>query len=109
MREIFSIFIKRSSRNFILSKLPTEVKEIRSLSSVVAHGLEENVTLEEIKNAVWSYVSEKAPGLFIRRYRDLLKEDIFASMEGFMAKARIPLGCSSSFINLIPKKIVWSP
>ena len=33
-----------------------------------------------------------------------MKEDILASVEDFIPKARIPSGCNSSFITLIPKK-----
>ena len=67
------------------------------------------VSLEEIKNAVWSCGSDKAPGpdgltfCLIKRYWDVFKIDIADCVGQFCHSSFIPSGCNSSFITLIPK------
>lgn len=63
----------------------------------------------EIKEAVWDYGGDKAPGLdgfnfnFIKRYWDMLKEDVEEVMLFYHEGENISVGCSASFITLIPK------
>nr|GEU63410.1 RNA-directed DNA polymerase, eukaryota, reverse transcriptase zinc-binding domain protein [Tanacetum cinerariifolium] len=71
--------------------------------------LETNISIDEIKDAVWDCGSDKAPGpdgftlAFVKRYWDLLKLDIHVFVASFCASKKTPLGSYSSLITLIPK------
>ncbi|GKD72833.1 hypothetical protein Tco_1331115, partial [Tanacetum coccineum] len=71
--------------------------------------LESEVSLEEIKEVVWDCGSDKSPrpdGFsfgFIKRYWNMMKNDIFAAISEFFNNGDIPIGCNASFITLIPK------
>ncbi|GJW16081.1 RNA-directed DNA polymerase, eukaryota, reverse transcriptase zinc-binding domain protein [Tanacetum coccineum] len=71
--------------------------------------LESEVSLEEIKEVVWDCGSDKSPrpdGFsfgFIKRYWNMMKNDIFAAISEFSNNGDIPIGCNASFITLIPK------
>lgn len=64
---------------------------------------------EEIKEAVWSCGSDKAPGPdgftfnFCKKYWDLIKIDVIRFVKDFELSGSIANGCNSSFISLIPK------
>ena len=67
--------------------------------------LESEVSLEEVKDAVWDCGSDKSPGPdgftfgFIKRYWKLMKDDFFAAVYEFFNKGDIPIGCNASFIT----------
>ncbi|GKA40549.1 RNA-directed DNA polymerase, eukaryota [Tanacetum coccineum] len=71
--------------------------------------LKRNVTIKEIKRAVWDYGTNKSPGPyeftfeFFFRYWKFLKNDISAAFIDFFSSGTFPKGCNSSFIALIPK------
>ncbi|GJZ87098.1 RNA-directed DNA polymerase, eukaryota [Tanacetum coccineum] len=71
--------------------------------------LECEVTLEELKRAVWDCGSEKSPGPdgfsfgFYRHFWAVIENDVFKAVKHFFMYADIPKGCNSSFIALIPK------
>lgn len=71
--------------------------------------LETNVTVDEIKDAVWECGGDKAPGpdgftfKFIKQFWLLLLSDIVSYVEEFFNSGIIPKGCNSSFIILIAK------
>ncbi|GJR92121.1 putative RNA-directed DNA polymerase, eukaryota, reverse transcriptase zinc-binding domain protein [Tanacetum coccineum] len=73
------------------------------------NALEDNVSNEEIKAAVWDCGSQKAPGpdgftfLFIKSYWELFKPDVEAAVRDFFDHFAMPKGANSSFITLIPK------
>lgn len=64
---------------------------------------------EEIDEAVNSCDGQKAPGpdgfnfSFIKSSWEIIKEDIYAMVEEFWMSSRLPRGCNSTFITLIPK------
>ncbi|GJX45144.1 ribonuclease H-like domain-containing protein [Tanacetum coccineum] len=64
---------------------------------------------EEIKRVVWDCGSDKAPGPdgftfgFFKRFREVIKEDVFAFVRSFQNRRVIPRGYNPSFIALIPK------
>ncbi|KAI3507508.1 hypothetical protein L1887_22495 [Cichorium endivia] len=66
-------------------------------------------TLEEIKRAIDRCGNDKAPGpdgfsfKFIKRFWDLIKDDILACVKHFEGNGLFSSGCNSSFIALIPK------
>ncbi|GJT60451.1 putative RNA-directed DNA polymerase, eukaryota, reverse transcriptase zinc-binding domain protein [Tanacetum coccineum] len=73
------------------------------------NALEDNVSKEEIKAAVWDCGSQKAPGpngftfLFINLYWELFKPDVEAAMRDFFDHFVMSKGEKSSFITLILK------
>nr|GEX37072.1 putative RNA-directed DNA polymerase, eukaryota, reverse transcriptase zinc-binding domain protein [Tanacetum cinerariifolium] len=79
-----------------------------NLSSSNHDILEKDVTLEEIKSAVWDCGNDKATGHdgfpfgFIKRYWELLKNDNMEFVTRFL-KMKMRMGSNSSFITLIQK------
>lgn len=71
--------------------------------------LEARVTEEEVWRALKNCGSKKAPGLygfnmgFIKKYWNILKEDLLKAVEYFWHFGCISNGCNSSFFTLIPK------
>nr|GEY02874.1 RNA-directed DNA polymerase, eukaryota [Tanacetum cinerariifolium] len=71
--------------------------------------LESNVTIEEIKRAVWDCGIDKSlrpDGFtfgFYRRYWDIIKKDAADAVSFFFISGNFPKGGNSSFISLIPK------
>ncbi|KAK9077285.1 hypothetical protein SSX86_005622 [Deinandra increscens subsp. villosa] len=67
-------------------------------------------SLQEIKCAVWSCGSDKAPGpdgfnfRFIKTHWDLLGPNFLEILQHFHSTGTISPGCNSSFISLIPKR-----
>ncbi|XP_071688124.1 uncharacterized protein [Rutidosis leptorrhynchoides] len=62
-----------------------------------------------VRLAVWDYGSDKAPGpdgfnfTFIKRYSDILKEEVVKTVVGAFQSKQMPRGSGSTFITLIPK------
>jgi len=79
--------------------LPLEI----SLSMIVAF------SEEELREAVWMCEGSKSPGPdgfnfnFIKKYWDVLKQDILAAALCFQESGQFPKGCNASFITLVPK------
>ncbi|GKC69453.1 RNA-directed DNA polymerase, eukaryota, partial [Tanacetum coccineum] len=71
--------------------------------------LEREVTIEEIKTAVWNCGIDKSPGPdgltfdFYRHFWPIIDTDVHATVIHFFKYGDIPGGCNSSFIALIPK------
>ncbi|GKB44168.1 RNA-directed DNA polymerase, eukaryota, reverse transcriptase zinc-binding domain protein, partial [Tanacetum coccineum] len=71
--------------------------------------LENNISNEEIKRAVWDCGVDKSPGPdgftfgFYRRYWSFLKNDVEEAIFYFIQHGTFPKGGNSSFITLIPK------
>ncbi|GKC72690.1 RNA-directed DNA polymerase, eukaryota, reverse transcriptase zinc-binding domain protein [Tanacetum coccineum] len=71
--------------------------------------LEKEVTIDEIKYAVWNCGNDKAPGPdgftfgFIKRYWEIFKHDIQEFVIKFFESKKMLAGSNSSFITLIPK------
>lgn len=70
--------------------------------------LEADFEEEEIKRAVWSCGSNKAPGpdganfLFIKSW-NITGEEVIALIQNFHKKETLPKGINTTFIALIPK------
>ncbi|GJY34661.1 putative RNA-directed DNA polymerase, eukaryota, reverse transcriptase zinc-binding domain protein [Tanacetum coccineum] len=79
------------------------------LSLFDQHLLEKDISMEEIKSAIWDCGSDKASGPdgftfgFIKRFWDLLKSDIKMFVSTFFDSKKMPMSSNSSFITLIPK------
>ncbi|GKC47229.1 RNA-directed DNA polymerase, eukaryota, partial [Tanacetum coccineum] len=72
-------------------------------------GLECEVTLQELKTAVWDCGMDKSPGPdgftfgFYRHFWSTIEEDVFGAVKHFCTHGDIPKGCNSSFVALISK------
>ncbi|GJV82638.1 hypothetical protein Tco_1522536, partial [Tanacetum coccineum] len=73
--------------------------------------LEQDITKEEVKRAVWDCGVDKSPGpdgfsfYFYRHFWSMIEDDVFGAVEYFFINGDIPNGCNSNFIALIPKII----
>ncbi|KAJ9542598.1 hypothetical protein OSB04_029104 [Centaurea solstitialis] len=83
--------------------------QIRKISDSQRKSLEDPITEEEIRTAVWNCGGEKAPGpdgysfAFLRRFWDLIATDFLKAVKDFETDpGRIAAG-NASFIALIPK------
>nr|GEZ61310.1 cysteine-rich receptor-like protein kinase [Tanacetum cinerariifolium] len=91
------------------SRLMLEGEFSNKLSVDQSIDLESNVTIEEIKMAVWDCGIDKSPepdGFtfgFYRRYWDIIKNDVADAVSLFFIPGNFPKGGNSSFIALIPK------
>nr|GEU59798.1 hypothetical protein [Tanacetum cinerariifolium] len=81
----------------------------RKLEASDATFLEASISIDEIKDAVWSCSGSKSQcpdGInfnFLRRYWELLKHDFFNAIKHFKSSAILARGCNPSFIVLVPK------
>lgn len=83
--------------------------KFKTLSSDQIAAMECEFSEEEIKQVVWSCDGSKAldpDGLTMNLDKnncELLKSDIVAAIKDFEISGRLPRGCNSAFITLIPK------
>nr|GEV53424.1 cysteine-rich receptor-like protein kinase [Tanacetum cinerariifolium] len=71
--------------------------------------IEDMVSNEEIKRAVWDCGSDKSPGPdgftfeFFKKFWTIVGGDVTNAIKEFFISSSFPKGCNSSFIALIPK------
>ncbi|GKF84389.1 hypothetical protein Tco_0249287, partial [Tanacetum coccineum] len=88
---------------------PTLVKHEFLLHFSRSNEMENEVSNEEIKRAVWDCGTEKAPGpdgytfRFYRHFWYLIENDVYNAVKCFFRHGEIPKGCNSNFIALVPK------
>nr|GFC90063.1 RNA-directed DNA polymerase, eukaryota [Tanacetum cinerariifolium] len=79
------------------------------LSSDQVGDLDKDISIDEIRKAVWDCGESKSPGPddftfeFFRRYWHFIGPHFCAAVNCFFDKGRFPRGSNSSFIALIPK------
>ncbi|KAL4589627.1 hypothetical protein LXL04_002535 [Taraxacum kok-saghyz] len=79
------------------------------LSEADKNFLEASFGIGEVKEAIWSCGSDKAPGPdgfnfnFIKKFWDLMKDDIMRFVKHFEDFGCLSRGSNSSFITLLPK------
>ncbi|GJS13278.1 RNA-directed DNA polymerase, eukaryota [Tanacetum coccineum] len=106
--KFLSHFAKRFD-NPSSSHLLLDMNFPNQLSSDAQADLENNVTREELKRAVWDCGLDKSPGSdgftfgFYRRYWSLLENDVMDAVCYFFQHGSFPIYGNSSFIALIPK------
>ncbi|GKB06328.1 putative RNA-directed DNA polymerase, eukaryota, reverse transcriptase zinc-binding domain protein, partial [Tanacetum coccineum] len=82
----------------------------RKLSNSDASFLELSISLDEVKEALWSCASSKSPGPnginfhFTKSYWDVLKSTFWDYVKCFKASGSFSKGCNPLFIVLILKK-----
>ncbi|GKD15265.1 RNA-directed DNA polymerase, eukaryota [Tanacetum coccineum] len=92
--------VNRSKLNFQFPK--------RLNSDQVAE-LENPITRDEIRKAVWGCGENKSPGPdgftfdFFRKFWNIIGSDFCAAVEWFFDHSSFTRGCNSSFVSLIPK------
>ncbi|GJV42591.1 RNA-directed DNA polymerase, eukaryota [Tanacetum coccineum] len=93
----------------VCSRLKLSMSFPNRLSPDQIGELDMNITMDEIRAAVWDCGENKSPGPdgytfeFFRRYWNLIGSDFCSAVECFFEKGSFPRGCNSSFIALIPK------
>lgn len=81
----------------------------KRLRDIDVASLEKPFSMEEIKEVVWSYDENKAPGpdgfnlCYFRKCWEVVKEDLFEMMVKFFNSGKLEKSINSSFIALIPK------
>lgn len=71
--------------------------------------LESKFTEEEVREAIWSSDGDKSAGpdgyslYFFKHNWDVVKVDIFRSLEDFHVRGKLMKACTSSFIMFVPK------
>nr|GEY17594.1 RNA-directed DNA polymerase, eukaryota [Tanacetum cinerariifolium] len=81
------------------------------ISLLKAAELENPISREEIRNAVWSCGENKSPGPdgftfeFFRKFWHVVGSDFSLAVEWFFRHASFSIGCNSSFIALISKNL----
>ncbi|GJR55448.1 RNA-directed DNA polymerase, eukaryota [Tanacetum coccineum] len=71
--------------------------------------LENHVSMDEIRKAVWDCGENKSPGPdgytfeFFRKFWSLVGPDFCKAIQWFFNHSNFPRGCNSSFVALIPK------
>nr|GEZ51894.1 RNA-directed DNA polymerase, eukaryota [Tanacetum cinerariifolium] len=107
-KEFFSHFKERFDSP-CSSRLMLEGEFSNKLSVDQSIDLESNMTIEEIKRAVWDCGIDKSPRpdgftfSFYRRYCDIIKKDVADAVSFFFISGNFPKGGNSSFIALISK------
>lgn len=83
--------------------------EFNKLSETEASFLTAEFSKEEIDSAVASCNSDKTPGpdafnfKFIHSAWEIIKHDVFYIVQEFWVSFKVPRGCNTAFITLIPK------
>nr|GEW01443.1 RNA-directed DNA polymerase, eukaryota [Tanacetum cinerariifolium] len=107
--------LNKKMNNLAIRGVPNKTRYVpvtkfsSQLNSMQRMDMEVNVTIEEIKNAVWDYGIDKSPRQdgfsfdFYRRFWSVIPKDVVAAVKCFFHYGSIPKGYNSSFTALIPK------
>nr|GEY94452.1 RNA-directed DNA polymerase, eukaryota [Tanacetum cinerariifolium] len=91
------------TRPVLVTEFPCQLNSMQHMD------MEADVTIEDIKNAVWDCGTDKSPGPngfsfdFYRRFWSVIQKDVVAAVKCFFNYGSIPKGCNLSFIALILK------
>ncbi|GKE12355.1 hypothetical protein Tco_1415906, partial [Tanacetum coccineum] len=109
IKDAFLQFYKRKFQAQDSQVMFSNLPHSHSLNCMDRETLERQVTLEEIKEAVWDCGSSKAPGpdgysfAFVKKYWGTIQKDLYDFVNLFFASCVMPNGVNSSFFTLIPK------
>ncbi|GKD91967.1 putative RNA-directed DNA polymerase, eukaryota, reverse transcriptase zinc-binding domain protein, partial [Tanacetum coccineum] len=109
IKDAFLQFYKRKFQAQDSQVMFSNLPHSHSLNCMDRETLERQVTLEEIKEAVWDGESSKAPGpdgysfAFVKKYWGTIQKDLYDFVNLFFASCVMPNGANSSFFTLIPK------
>ncbi|GKD96641.1 RNA-directed DNA polymerase, eukaryota, partial [Tanacetum coccineum] len=105
--EFYNHFARFSSPNW--TRVPFDDQFPSRLNIDHSCDLERDVTIEEIKKAVWDCGSDKSSGPegftfeFFNKYWSMVGNDVGNAVKEFFSSSTFPNGCNPSFIALIPK------
>nr|GFC64003.1 RNA-directed DNA polymerase, eukaryota, reverse transcriptase zinc-binding domain protein [Tanacetum cinerariifolium] len=91
------------------SRATVDMQYPKTIDADQQEDLDGDVSNEEIKKAVWDRGTDKSPGpdgftfIFYQHYWNTIEKDVVEAVKHFFSKVKIPKGCNSSFIALIPK------
>ncbi|GKE21083.1 hypothetical protein Tco_1432595, partial [Tanacetum coccineum] len=97
-----------TSHQRIYSSTSLDVSSLLMLQQKVAE-LENPITRDEIRNAVWACGENKSPGPdgftfeFFRKFWNIIGSDLCVAVEWFFDHSSFTKGCNSSFVALISK------
>nr|GEW97297.1 putative RNA-directed DNA polymerase, eukaryota, reverse transcriptase zinc-binding domain protein [Tanacetum cinerariifolium] len=106
--EFFQHFSDRFSEP-ITNRASIDMNFPNTLSLEQKEDPERNISMEEVKKAVWDCGMDKSPGPdgytfgFYRRFWSIIEHDVFEAVQYFFNHEDMPKGCNSNFITLIPK------
>ncbi|GJX50612.1 RNA-directed DNA polymerase, eukaryota, reverse transcriptase zinc-binding domain protein [Tanacetum coccineum] len=109
IKDAFLQFYKRKFQAQDSQVMFSNLPHSHSLNCMDRETLKIQVTLEEIKEAVWDCGSSKAPGpdgysfAFVKKYWGTIQKDLYDFVNLFFASCVMPNGANSSFFTLIPK------
>ncbi|GKD16835.1 putative RNA-directed DNA polymerase, eukaryota, reverse transcriptase zinc-binding domain protein [Tanacetum coccineum] len=109
IKDAFLQFYKRKFQAQDSQVMFSNLPHSHSLNCMDRETLERQVTLEEIKEAIWDCGSSKAPGpddysfAFVKKYWGTIQKDLYDFVNLFFATCVMPNGANSSFFTLIPK------
>ncbi|GKB57763.1 RNA-directed DNA polymerase, eukaryota [Tanacetum coccineum] len=109
IKDAFLQFYKRKFQAQDSQVMFSNLPHSHSLNCMDRETLERQVTLEEIKEAVWDCGSSKAPGpdgysfAFVKKYWGTIQKDLYDFVNLFFASCVMPNGANSSFFTFIPK------
>ncbi|GKC52415.1 RNA-directed DNA polymerase, eukaryota, reverse transcriptase zinc-binding domain protein [Tanacetum coccineum] len=109
IKDDFLQFYKRKFQAQDTQVMFFNLSHSHSLNCMDRETLERQVTLEEIKEAVWDCGSSKAPGpdgysfAFVKKYWGTIQKDLYDFVNLFFASCVMPNGANSSFFTLILK------
>lgn len=102
-------FFSRKFKEPLLNRPVLISEKFKKLSDADNDLLTATISESEIKLAVWSCCSDKAPGpdgftfSFFKKYWDLIKSDVCRFVNDFEVSGSLARGCNASFVSLIPK------
>ncbi|GJU15763.1 RNA-directed DNA polymerase, eukaryota, reverse transcriptase zinc-binding domain protein [Tanacetum coccineum] len=109
VKNAFFEFYQSKFDRFTGGNIHSRSQRFKALSPFQIEVLDCDLTRDEVKEAVWACGSDKAPGpdgftfSFLKRFWDILQDDVYGYIDEFFHSSNIPIGCNSSFITLIPK------
>ncbi|GJZ98269.1 RNA-directed DNA polymerase, eukaryota, reverse transcriptase zinc-binding domain protein [Tanacetum coccineum] len=109
IKDAFLQFYKRKFQAQDSQVMFSNLPHSHSLNCMDRETLERQVTLEEIKEAVWDCGSSKASGpdgysfAFVKKYWGTIQKDLYDFVNLFFASCVMPNGANSLFFTLIPK------
>lgn len=107
-KEVFNFFQNKFNERWV-SRPKLVNSRFKSIDMMDAIRIEAPFSIDEVKKATWACGSDKAPGhdgltfKFIKRYWDVIKDDLMCAIRKFEDTGTLSKGCNSSFITLAPK------
>ncbi|GJV52409.1 RNA-directed DNA polymerase, eukaryota, reverse transcriptase zinc-binding domain protein [Tanacetum coccineum] len=109
IKDVFFKYFEQKFQKIEVINIVNRSPFYKTLSSDQNLFLDSSVTLSEIKEAIWDCGSDKSPGpdgftfAFYKDFWNIMQSDIVNFVHHFFSSGRVPRGCNTSFVTLIPK------